>query len=107
MLCNCFCRPTVDAHERELGFAVEEALLKFKGTDWVGMVFGLVSTFYLAKEKRSGFIFGIIGGLGWFAFGLITQSIASMIANACFIGFNCHGYFRWKKKQEERKSRGC
>ena len=86
---------------------MEEALLKFKGSDWVGMVFGLVSTYLLAKEKRSGFIFGVLGGLGWVTFGFLTASIASIIANTFFIGFNCHGYFRWKRKQEERSRRGC
>lgn len=80
-----------------------EQLLKFKGADWVGMIFGLISTYYLAKEKRVGFLIGVVGGLGWVTFGFLTGSIAGILANLCFIGFNCHGFFRWKRKQEERK----
>jgi nicotinamide riboside transporter PnuC len=99
--------PTFGVEGPGLSSAVEEALFKFKGADWVGMVFGLISTYYLAKEKRNGFLFGVVGGLGWVTFGFLTESIASIIANTCFIGFNCHGYFRWKKMQDERKGRGC
>jgi nicotinamide riboside transporter PnuC len=86
---------------------VEEALFKFKGADWVGMFFGLIATYKLAKERRSGFIYGLIGGIGWIVFGFLTGSIAGILANLCFIGFNCHGFWRWKKKHEERKQRGC
>ena len=82
-----------------------EQLIKFKGADWVGMIFGLISTYYLAKGKRMGFAFGVIGGLGWMMFGLLTGSIAGVLANLCFIGFNCHGFFRWKRKQEEKANR--
>ncbi len=86
---------------------MEEALFKFKGSDWVGMIFGLIATYQLAKERRSGFIFGVIGGIGWVTFGILTGSIAGTLANLCFITMNCHGFFRWKRKQEERKQRGC
>jgi hypothetical protein len=36
--------------------------------------------------------------IGWVAFGFLTGSIAGILANLSFIGFNCHGYFRWKRK---------
>lgn len=77
-----------------------EALFKFHGSDWVGMVFGLLSTYYLAKKKRWGFIFGVIGGIGWIAFGVLTRSAPSILANALFIVFNCRGFYRWKKEGE-------
>jgi nicotinamide mononucleotide transporter PnuC len=86
---------------------VEEIFLKFKGSDWVGMIFGLISTYLLAKERRSGFLFGVIGGIGWVVFGFLTGTAAGILANLCFIACNCHGFFRWKRKQEERKKRGC
>jgi nicotinamide riboside transporter PnuC len=82
-----------------------EALWKFHGSDWVGMVFGLISTYMLAKKKRLGFVLGVIGGLGWVVFGIITGSIPSMVANTLFIAFNCHGFFKWKKEDcEEEKN---
>lgn len=84
----------------ELTCVVEDAFLQYKGSDWLGMTFGLISTYFLTKEKRSGFVYGIIGGVGWLAFGILTSSIASIVANLLFIGFNCRGYLRWKEKDE-------
>jgi nicotinamide mononucleotide transporter PnuC len=82
-----------------------EQLIKFKGSDWIGMIFGLISTYYLAKGRRMGFLFGVVGGFGWVTFAIITGSIAGILANVSFIAFNCHGYFRWKRKQEEKKEK--
>ena len=74
-------------------------LLRFKGADWAGMVFGVISTVYLAKEKRVGFLYGILCGGGWLAFGFLTESVAGIISNLLLIGFNCHGWWTWKKKR--------
>jgi nicotinamide riboside transporter PnuC len=79
---------------------VLDTLLKFKGTDWVGMIFGLISTYLLAKERRWGFLAGVVGGIGWIVFGIIAGSVAGVIANLCFIACNLHGYFRWKNRQK-------
>ena len=86
-----------------------EALLKFHGTDWVGMVFGLISTYLLTKQRRWGFVFGIVAGLGWIAFGVLTQSFPSIIANSLFIVINCRGFWRWKKERVEamESKKGC
>jgi nicotinamide mononucleotide transporter PnuC len=88
-----------------VAFGVLEQLIKFKGSDWVGMIFGLISTYFLAKGKHAGFLFGVIGGGGWLIFGFLTGSIAGVLANICFIAVNCQGYFRWKRKREEEKAR--
>ena len=79
-------------------------IFRYYGADWVGMVFGLISTYYLAKQRKRGFLFGIIGGLGWITFGLLTESIAGVLANATFIFINCRGFFRWKQKAERSQS---
>jgi nicotinamide riboside transporter PnuC len=94
---------TFQVAQHTLRWKVLEQLIKFKGADWVGMIFGLISTYYLAKEKRMGFLFGVIGGLGWIVFGILTGSIASILANLSFIAINCHGYLRWKRKHKGRK----
>ncbi len=62
------------------------------------MIFGLISAYYLAKHRRWGFLVGIVGGVGWIAFGIITQSIPSIIANVLFIIINARGFLRWKDK---------
>ena len=86
---------------------MQEELLKFKGADWFGMIFGLMSTYFVAKEKRCGFIYGVLCGLGWVTFGFLTHSVASILSNIFFILFNCYGFFRWKKKEEKQELTGC
>jgi nicotinamide riboside transporter PnuC len=79
--------------------AVVESLVKFNGTDWVGMIFGLVATYMLAKEKRWGFLVGVVGGIGWVAFGILTGTVAGILSNLCLIAFNVHGFIRWKYRR--------
>ena len=79
------------------GFAME-SLFKYQGADWIGMIFGLASTLCLAKEMRVGFILGILCGAGWFVFGILSDSIASVLSNTLVMAFNAHGWWRWKKK---------
>ncbi len=62
------------------------------------MIFGLASAYFVAKEKRIGFVLAAICGAGWLAFGILTESIASVISNLFLIGVNCHGWLRWKRK---------
>jgi nicotinamide riboside transporter PnuC len=71
------------------------------------MVFGLISTYYLAKQRKRGFLFGAIGGLGWITFGILTQSVAGVLANATFIFLNCRGFKRWKQTREEQQTAKC
>jgi hypothetical protein len=52
-----------------------DSLWKFKGTDVIGMAFGIASTIYLAKERRIGFLYGSICGSGWLAFGILAESL--------------------------------
>jgi nicotinamide riboside transporter PnuC len=77
-----------------------ETLFKFKGTDFIGMVFGIVSTIYLARERRIGFLYGCLCGGGWLAFGVLTESIPSVVANLFLIIFNLRGWFRWKQQNK-------
>jgi nicotinamide riboside transporter PnuC len=73
-------------------------LLKFHGADWIGMIFGLISAYYIARHRRWGFVFAVIAGLGWIAFGIMTGSVPSIIANILFIVINVRGFQRWKEK---------
>jgi len=78
-------------------------VFRYYGADWVGMIFGLISTYYLAKERKRGFLFGVIGGIGWITFGVLTQSVAGVLANATFILLNFRGFVRWKRKRENEE----
>ena len=70
----------------------------------MGTVFGLIATYYLAKGRRRGFLFGILGGFGWVTFGFLTGSVAGVLANLAFIAVNCHGFFCWARKGKEQRA---
>ena len=63
------------------------------------MIFGLMATYYLARQQAIGFLFAVIGSTGWVTFGILTGSIASVLANICFISINLYGYYRWKSAE--------
>ena len=66
-------------------------------SDWIGFVMTVLWIYYAGEKKRIGFIFAIIGSIAWMIFGYLTQSIASMVANATFIALNIQAYRKWKR----------
>ena len=73
------------------------ALFKFYGVDWIAMILMFSSIHALGLKRRTGFIFGAVGCLFWILFGVITGSVADMIANSIGFGMNVLGYRRWAK----------
>ena len=74
-------------------------LWEYKGTDWAGMICAVVSLYYLAKHRKIGFVFAIIGNLSWMAFALMAESVANIISNFIYLGFNIHCWRKWKQDQ--------
>ena len=75
-----------------------ESLTKYYGVDWAAMVSTFLWIYYTSEKKSICFIFAIIASIMWWLFGYLTESIASMIANAIFILLNIRGYLKWEKK---------
>jgi hypothetical protein len=75
-----------------------DRLLKYYGVDWLGMILVTMSIVYMGKQRRSGFIYGAVGCGAWLAFGIMTESVASMIANTTYMIMNLNGYRKWKEK---------
>lgn len=74
-------------------------LLEYKGTDWLGMCFAVISLYFLAKHRKIGFVFGILSNFSWIGFSLLAESLASVAANLIYLGFNIHGWRKWKEDQ--------
>lgn len=71
---------------------------KYKGVDWLGMIFATASLYYLGKRKKRGFLLGLLGNVAWMAFGIMTSSVANICSNLVYMGFNIHAWRKWKKK---------
>ncbi|MDB6052489.1 MAG: PnuC protein [Verrucomicrobiales bacterium] len=68
------------------------------------MVMGFVSTYYLGKHKKRGFLLGLIGNLSWIAFGVISGSYASLAANVIYVVMNIQA---WRKWDQDAKKCSC
>jgi len=73
-----------------------ESLTKYHGLDWVGIVFSMLSTHYLAKKRKRGFFLGMFGNLAFVAFGILAQSAANVLANGTYFVLNARGWLKWK-----------
>ena len=63
------------------------------------MVLAAVSLYYLAKHRKRGFVIGLACNACWLAFGIMTESVANILANLIYAGFNIHGWKRWEVDQ--------
>lgn len=72
-------------------------LWKYYGVDWAGTLFAVLSLYYLGKRKKRGFLFGILCNFAWLGFGYMSQSAANICSNLIYMGFNIHGWWKWKK----------
>ena len=79
-----------------------EFLWKYYGADWLAMITSFLYIYYVGNKKRFGFIFGIIANLSWMAFGIMTASLANLIANTILIILNIRGYIKWGKIKNDR-----
>lgn len=79
-----------------LSWLWELDLLKFHGTDYVGMVLSFVALLKLAAKHRSGFLFGALSNVAWLVFGIFAMSAATVYANAIFGAMNLYAWLRWK-----------
>jgi hypothetical protein len=72
---------------------------RYKGVDWLGMVLAVISLYYLAKHRKRGFVIGVACNACWLVFGIMTESIANILANLIYAGFNIHGWKCWEVDQ--------
>ena len=75
-----------------------ESLWRYHGIDWIGIVFSMLSTHYLGKKRKRGFLLGIAGNLAFVGFGIMAGSAANVVANGVYVILNVRGWWKWKKK---------
>lgn len=69
--------------------------LEYYGIDWVAMLLTVIAIYLLGNKHWFGFALMIGGNLCWIALGVLSDSIALMVANAVFIGMNVRGIWKW------------
>ena len=72
-----------------------ETILNYFGIDWLAMLFTFVAIYLLGNKSRSGFVTMMCGNSCWVAVGVLTNSVAMVIANVVFFAMNLRGWLRW------------
>jgi hypothetical protein len=75
-----------------------ESLWRYYGVDWVGIIFSMLSTYYLGQKCKRGFVLGIFGNLAFVGFGVMAGSAANVVANSVYLILNSRGWWKWKEK---------
>ena len=80
-----------------------ESLWRYYGIDWVGIIFSMLSTYYLGRKRKRGFMLGIAGNLAFVGFGIMAESAANVVANSAYLFLNGRGWWKWKKRPPQEK----
>ncbi len=73
-------------------------IFQYYVVDWVAMIFTFIAIYLLGNKSRSGFITMMCGNSCWLIVGILTNSLALIIANFVFFVMNCRGYIKWAEK---------
>jgi hypothetical protein len=69
----------------------------YYGIDWIAMVFTFVAIHLLGNKSRKGFTTMMCGNTCWVVVGLLTSSVAMVIANFIFFAMNARGWLKWSE----------
>ena len=72
-----------------------EILSRYYGTDIIGWLAVLVTAFFLAHQKRSGFLYGLLSNISLILFGILSYSLATIGINILLAFINIRGYIVW------------
>lgn len=72
-----------------------EMALRYFGIDWMAMALTFVAIYLLGNRSRAGFATMMFGNGCWVAIGVLSGSLAMVIANVVFIVMNARGWHRW------------
>lgn len=79
-------------------------VLQYLGVDWAAMAFTFLAIYLLGNKSRMGFAVMMCGNACWMVVGILTASIALIVANAVFFLMSFRGWFRWGERDANRPS---
>jgi len=80
--------------------------LKYYGIDWLAMALTFFALWHIGNKNKVGFIIMMCGNLCWVSIGVMTQSVAMILANIVFLSMNVRAIWKWNKS-EPKGTDGC
>lgn len=78
-----------------------EMALRYFGVDWIAMIFTFAAIYLLGNQSKAGFATMMCGNNCWVIVGVLTSSIAMVIANAVFFAMNARGWMKWTSETDQ------
>lgn len=66
---------------------------------WVLVAISMVGTFFNARQQRVGFLFWIVGNVGWVAYSLSIAQTAQAVMFAVYLALAVYGWIQWGRKR--------
>jgi len=80
---------------------MEPQLFQYFGMDWIAMVLTMLAIWQIGNKNIAGFYIMMTGNVFWVILGVLTGSVALVIANAIFIGMNIRAIMKWSSVDTE------
>jgi predicted membrane-bound dolichyl-phosphate-mannose-protein mannosyltransferase len=84
-----------------LAFLSDFPLSPYLGVDWLAMLLTFIAIYLIGNKSVYGFYLMILGNIAWIALGILSQSLAMIIANALFAAMNIRAIYLWSQPEEE------
>ena len=66
----------------------------------------ILQMYLLSERKRIGFIFGVLGGVLWITYSILTRStFGLLIVIPITAAINIRGYIKWKRIDNNERSK--
>lgn len=75
-----------------------ENVLQFYGVDWLAMVVTFIAFWQMGNKERRGFLMMVVANILWLIIGILTGSIAMLVANVAFAVLNARTYMKWSSE---------
>ncbi|MCJ8312583.1 MAG: PnuC protein [Saccharospirillaceae bacterium] len=72
--------------------------LQYYGVDWLAMVLTFVAIWQIGNKNKIGFMLMMCGNTSWVFVGILTESVAMVIANIIFFSMNVRALLKWGKE---------
>jgi hypothetical protein len=88
---------TIPFRQRHQGITMQtlQLALLYYGIDWIAMGFTFIAIYLLGNRSRKGFVTMMCGNTCWVIVGVLSSSVAMVIANAVFLAMNARGWIKW------------